>query len=170
MEETVRVNLLAGMLIVGTGYLTALSYFLKPEEFFVKRFRPPRARAVSHRELLLRAYGGAGLVHTSIQAVGFYLANQDPSAWVWVVLALIMCPILGSMAYAYFRFERYRRASPDERASGGWGDGVFVLRAPFADELKTGWAKRVDRAARIALPAVFILALTLAIAYGLLAG
>ena len=97
MDETVRVNLLAGMLIVGTGYLTALEYFLKP-------------------------------------------------------------------------FERYRKASPDERASRGWGDGVFVLRAPFADELKTGWAKRVDRIARIALPAVFILALTLIIAYGLFAG
>lgn len=170
MEDIVRVNLLAGILAAATGYLIALAYFLKPEEFYVKRLRPSPARAVSHRELLLRAYGGAGLVHTSIQAVGFYLAYQNPSAWVWVVLTLIMCPILGSMAYAYFRFERYRKASPDERASRGWGDGVFVLRAPFADSLKTGWAKRVDRIARIALPAVLILAITFMIAYGLFAG
>ena len=169
MEDIVRANLLAGMLVAVTGYLTALAYFLKPEEFFVKRLRPSPERAVSHRELLLRAYGGAGLVHTSIQAVGFYLAYQDPSAWVWVVLTLIMSPALGSMAYAYFRFERYRKASPDERASRGWEDGVFVLRAPFADSLKTGWAKRVDRIARIALPAVIILAIALIIAYGVFA-
>ena len=95
------------------------------------------------------------------------------SAWTWVILALAMCPALGSMAYAYFRLARYRKASPDERASGKWGGGAFVLRAPFRDELKTNWAKRVDKIAGIAVPAVFILAIALVIAliaYGLIAG
>ena len=77
------------------------------------------------------------------------------------------------MAYAHFRLSRYRKASPDERASGDWVGGAFVLRAPFQDELKTDWAKRVDKIAGIAFPAVVILVITLIIAliaYRLIAG
>ena len=173
MEDMGGASLLLGMLVVAAGYLTVCAYFLKPEEFYVKRFRPAAGRAVSHRALILRAYVGIGLVHTGVQGVGFYLANRELSAWTWVILALAMCPILGSVAYAHFRLSRYRKASPDERASGGWGEGVFVLRAPFRDELKTGWAKRVDKIAGIAFPAVVILVITLIIAliaYGLTAG
>lgn len=145
MEDMGGASLLAGMLVAAAGYLTVCAYFLKP----------------------------IGLVHTSVQGVGFYLANRELFAWDWAIIALAMCPALGSMAYAYFRLARYRKASPDERASGDCGDGAFVLRAPFRDELKTNWAKLVDRIARIAFPAVFILAIALIcalIAYGLTAG
>ena len=153
MEDTGGASLPAGMLVVAIGYLTVCAYFLKPEEFYVKRFRPAAGRAVSHRALILRAYVGIGLVHTSVQGVGFYLASRELSAWDWAIIALAMCPILGSMAYAYFRLARYRKASPDE--------------------LKTGWAKRVDKIARTVFPAVFILAIALVIAliaHGLTAG
>lgn len=173
MEYMGGASLPAGMLVVAIGYLTVCAYFLKPEEFYVKRFRPAAGRAVSHRALILRAYGGIGLVHTSVQGVGFYLASRELSAWDWAIIALAMCPILGSMTYAYFRLARYRKASPAERASEGWGDGAFVLRAPFRDELKTNWAKRVDKIARTVFPVVFILAIALVIAliaYGLIAG
>ena len=173
MEDMGGASLPAGMLVAATGYLTVCAYFLKPEEFYVKRFRPAAGRAISHRALILRAYVGIGLVHTSVQGVGFYLANRESSAWTWVIIALAMCPILGSTTYAYFRLARYRKASPDERASEGWGDGAFVLRAPLRDEPKTDWAKRADKIARIAFPAVFILAIALIcalIAYGLTAG
>ena len=170
MEYMGGASLLLGMLVVAAGYLTVCAYFLKPEEFYVKRFRPAAGRAVSHRALILRAYVGIGLVHTSVQCVGFYLANRELSAWTWAILALAMCPALGSMAYAHFRLSRYRKASPDERASGDWGGGAFVLRAPFRDELKTGWAKRVDKIARIAFPAVIITLIIALIAYGLTAG
>jgi len=173
MEYMGGMGLPAGMLVVAIGYLTVCAYFLKPEEFYVKRFRPAAGRAVSHRALILRAYVGIGLVHTSVQCVGFYLANRESSAWDWAIMVLAVCPLLGSMAYAYFRLARYRKTSPDERASGKWGGGAFVLRAPFRDELKTNWAKRVDKIAGIAIPAVFILAIALVsalIAYGLTAG
>lgn len=173
MEDMGGASLLAGMLVAAAGYLTVCAYFLKPEEFYVKRFRPAAGRAISHRALILRAYVGVGLVHTGVQGVGFYLANRELSAWIWVIMVLAVCPVLGSVTYAYFRLSRYRKASPDERASEGWGDGAFVLRAPFRDELKTNWAKRVDKIARIAFPAIFILAIALVsalIAYWLTAG
>ncbi len=111
------VRFLTGLLILGAVFMVILPYFRKPEDFFIKRFRPKNHDEYTHAQLLFRAYIGAGLIGSSIFALGWSIAFQMP-LWMWAAIALFGASASGTVTYMYFRLWRYRKPTPCELRSG----------------------------------------------------
>lgn len=125
-------TLLTALLLLFVTYLVILPYFVKPEEFFIERLRPEDHHGVSHRQLLFRAFGGAGLVSAGLQSLAFCLAFslvQDVYwVWVWPAMTLGGSLVLGVGHYIGFRCFRYRRLAPHERRPTMDGGAVLFVR------------------------------------------
>lgn len=128
-------KLLTALLLVCVAYLVLLPYFLKPEEFFIKRLRPERNHKFTHAQLLVRAFLGAGLLSAGLYSLAICLVLglvlNIAWAWVWLALTLGGGIVVGTGCYIGFRILRYRKLAPDERwAVLGGEAGVFVRRRP----------------------------------------
>ena len=127
-------KLLSALSLIGVIYLVLLPYFWKPEEFFVERLRPERNQGLTHGQLLVRAFVGAGLVSAALHSLAFCIALSlvlDLKwAWMWPAMTLSGGLVVGTGTYLGFRFLRYRRLTSDERARDEWSTGdVFARRA-----------------------------------------
>ena len=130
-------KLLTALSLVCVTHLVLLPYFLKPEEFFIKRFRPEHNHKFTHADLLARAFLGAGLISTGLYSLALCLAlslvvgTAWAWAWVWLVLTLDGGVVVGTGCYIGFRILRYRKLAADERLAALGGEtGVFVRRSP----------------------------------------
>lgn len=127
------VKLLTSLLLVCATYLVFLPYFAKPEEFFIRRLRPRDDRRFTHAQLLIRAFGGAGLVSAGMYSLAFCLVFSLVLdvvwMWAWPAMTLGGGVMLGVGHYARFRLSRYRKLTPSEQRAMTDGDpGVFVRR------------------------------------------
>ena len=126
-------KLLTALLLICVTFLVVLPYFVKPEEFFVKRLRPNNNHRLMHTQLLVRAFGGAGLLSASLYSLAtvlvLSLVTDIALARAWLIVTLGGGMVVGTGHYIRFRLDRYRKLAPDERHSMEDGDaGVFVRR------------------------------------------
>ena len=139
MDDVVTsLKLIMALLLVGASYLCILPYFVKPEEFFIKRLRSDANQGITHTQLLCRAFVGIGLISGGLNSLALCLvfslvlhSIDTVWAWAWVWLAITMGggTLVGAGHYIYFRFLRYKRLTPNERqATEARNSGVFVWR------------------------------------------
>ena len=124
-------KLLTALLLLCVTFLVVLPYFVKPEEFFVKRLRPNNNHRLTHTQLLVRAFGGAGLLSAGLYSLAtvLVLSLVMDIAWAWLIVTLGGGMVVSTGHYIRFRLDRYRKLAPDERHSMKDGDaGVFVRR------------------------------------------
>ncbi len=120
-------QLVAGMLLATSAFWFVQPYFLRPEDFFLKRLRPERERKIVHAQLLLRAYLGAGLLTTSLWMFGMllvlgHMTGTSPVTFlVGIPVTLVTSLLVGSLGYLHLR-RRYGRQAP--------GAGYFTMRKP----------------------------------------
>lgn len=121
-------QVVVGMLLAATAFGVVQSYFMRPEDFFVKRLRPERERKVTHAQLLARAYLGAGLLAAGLWMLGFLLVvgivtgGMPGTLLLWISVTLGASLVTGSLAYFRLRLGRYGRPVP--------GAGYFTMRNP----------------------------------------
>ena len=127
-------RLLTGLALVIVSFGGFLPYSVRPERFFIKRLRPTSGRKITHRQLLARAFIGAGLLPAGAWMLGYLLIVRNVTGMslrdqitVWLTVTLVGVLIGGPLAYAYFRLRRYHRLIPGEPANLEAG---FVLRKP----------------------------------------
>ena len=70
------VILLGSPLLVCVAFLVFLPYFTKPEEFYIKRFRPGAAHQFTQAQLLFRAFVGIGFLYTGTFAAALHSRFQ----------------------------------------------------------------------------------------------
>lgn len=139
MDDVVTsLKLIMALLLVGASYLFLLPYFLKPEEFFIKRLRSDANQGITHTQLLCRAFVGIGFISGGLNSLAlclvFSIALHSIDtvwawAWVWLTITMGGGTLMGAGHYIYFRFLRYKRLTPNERqATGDRNSGVFVWR------------------------------------------
>ena len=66
---------LATILFAITAFASTVNYCAKPEDFPIKRLRLNPARKLSHSELIIRAYIGAGLVSSTFFALPYVILD-----------------------------------------------------------------------------------------------
>ena len=121
-------QLVLGMSLAAMAVGVVHSYFMRPEDFFVKRLRPEREPRVTHMRLLVRAYLGAGLLTSCLWILGYLLVvaivigGFPGTLLVWLSVTLGASLATGSFAYFYLRLRRYGRPAP--------GAGYFTMRKP----------------------------------------
>ena len=102
------------------------------EDWFIKRLRPKSGDRITHNQLLVRAFIGVGLVSSGAWVLGYLLVVGLVIGWTfgaWLPTTLGGGLVVGTGAYVYFRFRRYRKQAPDERESTVDGAAsVFVRR------------------------------------------
>ena len=125
-------RLLTGLALVIVSFGVFLPYSVRPERFFIKRLRPTSGRKITHRQLLARAFIGAGLLPAGAWMLGYLLIVRNVTGMslrdqitVWLTVTLVGGPIIGSLVYSHFRLRRYHRLTPGEPANLEAG---FVLR------------------------------------------
>ena len=127
-------RLLTGLALVIVSFGVFLPYSIRPEEFFIKRLRPTSGHKITHRQLLARAFIGAGLLYPGAWMLSYLLIVRNVTGMslrdqitVWLIVTLVAGPIMGSLVYLHLRLRRYRRLIPDEPVNLEAG---FVLRKP----------------------------------------
>lgn len=129
-------ELLAALLLICASLMIA-HYSSSPEDFFIRRFRQKSDAAITHMQLILRAFVGSGLIGAGGAALAMSILFANLSlASDFGIWALAFPATIGASVYAHFRTWRYRRAS----------DGYAFERRPEV----SGRQKRI----RIALLAV----------------
>ncbi len=113
---------------------STLLYWGKPEEFFIRRFRPSRDVEYTHAQLLFRAFGGVGLISVALASFGVFVIISDDALvelrreWVFSVLPLGLASAICS--YIHFRVWRYVEIVPSGRdGQVSTGQRIFVRRA-----------------------------------------
>ena len=118
------VILLGSPLLVCVAFLVFLPYFTKPEEFYIKRFRPGAAHQFTQAQLLFRAFVGIGFLYTGTFAAAFTLVfsigERGVWVWFWPIMTFGAGPVLGAVYYIYFRNWRYRKSD----------EGGFEVKPP----------------------------------------
>ena len=127
-------RLLTGLALVIVSFGVFLPYSVRPERFLIKRLRPTSGRKITHRQLLARAFIGAGLLPAGAWMLGYLLIVRNVTGMslrdqitVWLTVTLVGVLIGGPLAYSHFRLRRYHRLTPGEPANLEAG---FVLRKP----------------------------------------
>lgn len=90
-------------------------YILDPEDFFIKKFRR-RPNCIRHKDLLVRAFIGMGVIAPCIFVLGMAVIVWDiypPTLWLSV--QLISSAFMGPVTYLYFRLLAYRAENPETR-------------------------------------------------------
>ena len=97
-------RLLTGLALVIVSFGVFLPYSVRPERFFIKRLRPTSGRKITHRQLLARAFIGAGLLPAGAWMLGYLLIVRNVTGMslrdqitVWLTVTLVGGPIMGSL-------------------------------------------------------------------------
>ncbi len=122
------VRVLSGIAISLGASAVALPYFVKPEDFFIKRLRPDPDLEITHARLLAMAFRG-GLLTISAALLGGTLVYGEISAYSLSSVLLVGGSSLGVGIYIYYRLWRYRELAPEERGfSDSQSGSVFIRR------------------------------------------
>ena len=116
---------LATVLFAITAFPSTVNYCAKPEDFPIKRLRLSPACKLSHSELIIRAYIGAGLVSSTFFALPYAVLGLYGLVG-WTTVTFIGGVMVGTGTYLYFRLSRYRRLTSSE--SQAKDAGTFILR------------------------------------------
>ena len=134
MDVAVGLRLMFALLFLFLTHGVLLPYFWRPKEFFIKPLRAGSDDAVTHPQLLFRAFIGVGLISTGFHSAAFFLAFglfTDLSFEVWLIPTLGVGLVLGAGSYIGFKFGRYRKLTPTERQSTlNDVSGNFIRRRP----------------------------------------
>ena len=128
MDVALAVLKITALLFAVIAFAFTVNYCAKPEDFSIKRLRLSRARRLSHSELIIRAYIGAGLVSSAFFALPYVILGlYDVTGWFKVTS--IGGLMIGTGTYCYFRLSRYRKLTSSELQSGNDAKpGTFCLR------------------------------------------
>ena len=125
-------RLLTGLVLAIISFGIFIPYSVRPERFLIKRLRPTSDHKITHRQLLARAFIGAGLLPAGAWMLGYLLIVRNVTGMslqdqitVWLTVTLVGGPIIGSLVYSHFRLRRYHGLTPGEPANLEAG---FVLR------------------------------------------
>ena len=103
-------KLLTALFLLCVNYLVLLPYLVKPEKFYIRPLRQARNHKVTHAQLIVRAFGGVGIVSAGLHSLAFCLALSLvlDFVWIWVWLALTFGGglVLGTGFYIRFRLQR----------------------------------------------------------------
>ena len=120
-------KLVTGMSLACAAFRVIFPYVWKPEEFFIKRFRPKGK--TTNMQLLARAFGGSGVTAAAWALGSGLIWGLRLDAWLTVTLFGAIAG--GTVIYIILRFFTYRKLPPHDAGDmlGGTG-AVFVRRSP----------------------------------------
>ena len=132
MDIALRAVMLLGIVFSLIAFGITVKWGVRPEEISIERFRISPGRRLSHLDLIIRAYLGAGLVPWTFFLIPWlfipWLIFGSYNVALWFALVSIGTLVGGTIAYCGFRLSKFRRLTSHElQSDNDKNTKVFVL-------------------------------------------